>query len=1272
MHTTVTAPTTSGSYRFTHWSCTEPTTTCRDAWGRSINPISVPLYEDTTATAHYLPTARDSDSDGIPDWYEMEYFGTPTNAAAADMDGDGKTLAQEYAAGTDDRFANTRQAGGVSFADSGLVTCNLAGCPTFTMRSVPPGTVNTNAIVLPGTSVTTPNMTQSTFGYWTLDGTRQADAWGVAVPRITFTLTSADREAVAYLFAGDVDGDGVPDAWEQYYYGTTNNGALSDTDGDGRTLLAEYTAGSCPLFGNFYQPGGVSWADSALLTADFRVFTNYSHYVIRSVPPGAVDLTALVPDGTPITTPNLTQSNFGYWALDGARQQDPWGVAIRQVSFLVDGTDRDAVAYLFDGDADGDGVPDAWEQYYYGTTNNGALSDTDADGRTLLAEYTAGSCPLFGNFYQPGGVSWADSALLTADFRVLTNYSHYVIRSVPPGTVDTSALVTNGTPITTPNLTQSDFGFWTLDGARQQDAWGVAIRQFSFTVNADRDAAAYLFTGDADGDGVPDAWEIYYGGTTNNGALSDTDGDGRTLLAEYTAGSCPLFGNLFQPGGISWMDSDLLRVNLQLNDRPEYLLVNGVQTHFFSRVPTNSTGVIFGPDTHPALGDWDGDGTVDLFVAAGDGVLRVFENTGSPSVPNLVERTTNFAAWAWAGITNPAIALGDWSGDGKADLVVGGDTGTILLLASTGDFAGQPATLSNTLAVASARTIPALADLSGDGWVDLLVLLDDGTVNLYTNTGNALAPFAPPAARAHLLGTAVPDATGLAVVTTTDSRSVLVSDTAGRIWEFLGDGALHFTLKSKVYGGSYGGFANGLTLASADFDGDGDPDLIGGFAEGGLVYMQNRLPLLLIDPPLATVVAGQDVDFDTLNASGATQWSLVRNSSGGSLVTNTGAYAAGAGQGMDVIEALDATGLRGRAYVNVIGASEIASFGKAIVVGGGKDLADPVWLATDYIAGRAYNVLRYKGYSRENIHYLSFDPGRDVDGDGLDNDIAGFSSHANVAGSFTNWTGNANRLLVYLVDHGSATPDGAYFRLNTGENLTSAQLDAWLDAIQDQHGTEVVVVLDFCYAGRFLQDLTYAGPAKRVVIAATSPGELTYFLSGGLVSFSDLFLSGLLQGLDLEQAFLFARQGMEGYQNGTLDDDGDGLYQAGVDGSVAATIPVGATHLAGKDVPVIGSVAPNQTLHVGTKATLWAEGVESYYPIDRVYCTIIPPSFSASTNAGVPVTAMSEVELTPQAGGRYTAEVDRFAEPGLYKINYYARDIWGSVSPPRQGLVTQA
>ena len=78
---------------------------------------------------------------------------------------------------------------------------------------MPPGTVNQSAVVPPGTIITSPDLSANTsFGYWTLDGVRQQDAWGVALSQVTFTMESVDREAVAYLFPGDSDGDAVPDA----------------------------------------------------------------------------------------------------------------------------------------------------------------------------------------------------------------------------------------------------------------------------------------------------------------------------------------------------------------------------------------------------------------------------------------------------------------------------------------------------------------------------------------------------------------------------------------------------------------------------------------------------------------------------------------------------------------------------------------------------------------------------------------------------------------------------------------------------------------------------------------------------------------------------------------------------------------------------------------------------------------------------------------------------------------------------------------------------
>jgi len=431
IHTTVAAPVTWSSYRFTHWTFDgEPATVYRDPWGRSSNPVSFQVSIAATATAHYVPSTRDSDSDSLPDWYEIEHFGNLDHTATSDTDGDGVTLLAEYTGNTSPLYANATQAGGVVWVDSALVTCNLAGYPTYTLRSMPAGTVNQTATVPPGTVVTTPDLAgNASFGYWTLDGVRQADPWGRALSVLTFTVGSQNRDAVAWMFTGDSDSDSVPDAYEQRMYGSLGHAGNSDTDGDGITLLAEYTGNTSPLYANTTQTGGVVWVDSALVTCNL---TGYPTYTLRSVPAGTVNQTATVPPGTVVTTPDLTgNASFGYWTLDGVRQADPWGRALSAITFTMGSQNRDAVAWMFTSDSDSDSVPDAYEQRMYGTLGHGGNSDTDGDGITLLAEYTGNSSPLYANATQAGGVVWTDSALVTTDLQAIILVRQPAERTIP-------------------------------------------------------------------------------------------------------------------------------------------------------------------------------------------------------------------------------------------------------------------------------------------------------------------------------------------------------------------------------------------------------------------------------------------------------------------------------------------------------------------------------------------------------------------------------------------------------------------------------------------------------------------------------------------------------------------------------------------------------------------------------------------------------------------------------------------------------------------------
>ena len=457
------------------------------------------------------------------------------------------------------------------------------------------------------------------------------------------------------------------------------------------------------------------------------------------------------------------------------------------------------------------------------------------------------------------------------------------------------------------------------------------------------------------------------------------------------------------------------------------------------------------------------------------------------------------------------------------------------------------------------------------------------------------------------------------------------------------------------------------------------------------------LPALRLTPSRLTVQAGENVTLTGWNPAASTSnsgsdtnsggvgtvvqplagtdtrhWGFTRNSSGATL-TAAGAQAVYTGGsstgGTDIVQAWDPDNTLGRAVFNVFDEQAAAVAGQALIVAGRTSAGDTLWPATDYLADTAYTTLRYRGFARENLHYLSPEPGQDVDGNGLLDDIDGASTFAEAAAAFTNTVTGADRLFVYLVDHGGHSSSNGYFRLNASETLTAVQLDAWLDALQDASGTEVVVLLDFCYAGTFLPALTYDKSPTRIVIAACGDDEPSYFVAGGLISFSGAFFSGLMLGYDVSNCFSMASSAMSGYQGARLDDDHDGDADGG-DGAIADGYTIGPTYVAAGDAPVIGEACGNQVLTDETSATFWIGGISSVHPIDRAWCLVIPPGHDPDPDN--PVTELPTLELAfDAAAGRYVVTHDGFTAAGTYAVTFYVQDAEGNVSLPRQAYVTQ-
>src|SRR5215510_401613 len=120
-----------------------------------------------------------------------------------------------------------------------------------------------------------------------------------------------------------------------------------------------------------------------------------------------------------------------------------------------------------------------------------------------------------------------------------------------------------------------------------------------------------------------------------------------------------------------------------------------------------------------AVGDFNGDGNLDLAVGAAPVSILLGTGTGSFRAKSYLFGT---------GSTAGSVAVGDFNGDGKLDLVLNGST--ILLGTGTGSFGAK--TDFNTVGSGSV----AVGDFNGDGKLDLAMAnFDSNTVSILLGTG---------------------------------------------------------------------------------------------------------------------------------------------------------------------------------------------------------------------------------------------------------------------------------------------------------------------------------------------------------------------------------------------------------------------------------------------------------------------------------------------------------------------------------------------------------
>jgi hypothetical protein len=245
--------------------------------------------------------------------------------------------------------------------------------------------------------------------------------------------------------------------------------------------------------------------------------------------------------------------------------------------------------------------------------------------------------------------------------------------------------------------------------------------------------------------------------------------------------------------------------------------------------------------THPALGDVDDDGDLDLLVGERSGQLFFYRNQGDGTTAEWRFERSDFAAvdtghWAY-----PALA--DVTNDGALDLFVGTGNGIVAIYYNAGSpgLPLWPETPDVTLS-AGTQAAPALDDLDGDGDLDLLVGQEGGTLFYFENSGTTTHPSWTQ--RTSSYGGISEGAGGLQPAFTDldgDSDRDLLLGLCGQLIWYRRGGTPASPTWARV--GSdpigYGGGSCASSPGVGDWDGDGADDLVVGEHWGTLRFFRN-------------------------------------------------------------------------------------------------------------------------------------------------------------------------------------------------------------------------------------------------------------------------------------------------------------------------------------------------------------------------------------------------------------------------------------------------
>ena len=305
-------------------------------------------------------------------------------------------------------------------------------------------------------------------------------------------------------------------------------------------------------------------------------------------------------------------------------------------------------------------------------------------------------------------------------------------------------------------LRQGDaLGAGTLLRTDGGESLGAAIRRFSGTPAPGQLAPCVA---DFDGDGLPDlllgdeagrVWWVKNVGSAGQPALSSP----RPLAAGGQAIKVPARARVT----VGDVDGDGILDLIVADALGDVFLYRGTKDGLAPQAPLLGQNPVGVPgdvdalrDLCPRLANWDHKGSRDLLLADRRGFIALCKNDGHG----------RFALEGYLQQENAPVSVGrcaaptlaDWNGDRKPDLVCGGEDGYVTVFDNVGTKPGELLFAPGKRVMVDGRPLmarpgpgdggqqlryswPRVADMDGDGRLDLLLGGGCGEVDLYLNDG---------------------------------------------------------------------------------------------------------------------------------------------------------------------------------------------------------------------------------------------------------------------------------------------------------------------------------------------------------------------------------------------------------------------------------------------------------------------------------------------------------------------------------------------------------